>query len=518
VTVLLGLDLGTEGVRVGAFRPDGALIGSAEAEYPTSYPHPGWAEQDPEGWWRALGDAVRRAVPPDRRRSVIGIGLSTTSSTVVTLAHDGTVLRPAILWMDGRAAAEAEESGRVDDPVLRYSGGSAAVEWTVPKAMWLARNEPDIYSAAGRIVEAIDYLNWRLTGQWHATKLNAICKLFYDPVEGEFSSALYAKLGVPDLATKWPSSVLPVGAEVGRLLPEAADHLGLPTSTVVAEGGIDAHMAMLGMNVVKPGEVAMIAGTSVVHLIQSTDPVWHDGIWGPYPGALLDDLWLIEGGQVSAGSILRWAARLVGANDTESHRQLVNDASAIAPGAGGLLVLDFWQGNRTPYRDARLRGAILGLSLSHGAADIYRACVEALAYGTANVLDTFNKAGLEISSVTVCGGIRKNPLWLQTTADVLQRPLRLASVENPTLLAGAVAASVATGLYPSLRVGAAELATEASELEPAEAPAARYQEGYARYRRAVRAMRDLLHELADDGLQQAGGADSSAPSGGDVRA
>lgn len=496
--ILLGVDFGTEGVRVGALRADGRELATGEASYVTSWPRPGWAEQDPLDWWDALRDAVGQILQDIDGSDVCGLGLATTSSTVVTLDDEGRPLREAILWMDSRASQEAQETASVDHPVLRFSGGSAAVEWTVPKAMWLARHEPEVYARAAHIVEAIDYLNWRLTGEWVASRLNATCKMHYDPRDGGFPAELYAAFGVPDLPEKWPTRVLPVGSPLGTLLPSVAEELGLPGGVVVAEGGIDAHMGMLGMNVVHPGDVAMIAGTSVVHLTQAEDPVWHPGIWGPYPDALLDGLWLVEGGQVSAGAILRWLTRMVGAEDADAHERLTHQAAEVPPGSSGLLVLDFWQGNRTPYRDARLRGAVLGLSLAHGAPEIYRACVEALSYGTANVLASFEEAGMEVGALTLAGGIRHNPLWLQTTADVLQRSVHLTGAENATLRAGAVAVAVAVGESADLRSAAQHFAVEGTTIEPREQVAVAYQEGFARYRRAVDATRDSLHDLADE--------------------
>ncbi len=512
MSILLGIDVGTGSVRVGAIDPDGVTLATGKAGHPTRWPRPGWAEQDPTDWWTALRDALNQALAGLDRSQVIGIGVSTTSSTVVILDEGGRPLRDAIVWMDNRAADEAELTERTDHPVMRYSGGGAAVEWLVPKAMWLARHEPEVYRRAHRIVEAVDYLNWRLTGRWAATKLNATCKLHYDPIEGRFPAELYEELGVGDLPTKWPEAVLPVGACVGTLTESVAHDLDLPAGVLVAEGGIDAHMGMLGMNAVRPGDVGMVAGTSVVHITQSEGPVWHPGIWGPYPQALLEDRWLIEGGQVSAGSILAWLTRLTGTEDPGAHRDLAERAAQVPAGAKGLLVMDFWQGNRTPYRDARLRGAVLGLSLAHGASEIYRACVEALAYGTANVLAGFADGGIITRQIKLSGGIRHDPLWLQVTADVLQQPVELMEAENATLRAGAIAAAVATGREPELLTASDRLSSPTRTIEPRPELAEIYQDGLGRYRAAVEALREPLHDAADRAEHHEGDAVTSTSS------
>ena len=349
MSFILGVDFGTGGVRVGAFDLSALRLTDVSDEaYTTSYPHPGWAEQWPGYWWDAFVAATRKLL---RKRSITEVGcitVSTTASTMVVTEADGAPLRPAILWMDARADAEACFTGTIDHPVLRYSGGSDAVEWLVPKAMWVAKYQPETYRRAARIVEAVDFINFRLTGEWVGSKLNATCKWNYDPGIKGFHPSLFASFGIPDLQEKLPTRIIPVGEAIARMRPEVAEGLGITSRPLVIQGGIDAHMAMLGAATIDPGELLITGGTSVVHLTHTLEPKFIKGIWGPYPSALLEGRWLIEGGQVSGGSILSWMAEHIFGLSTEGHNGLIREVEKLPPCSSGLLTLDYWMGNRTP--------------------------------------------------------------------------------------------------------------------------------------------------------------------------
>lgn len=494
MSALLGIDLGTEGARVAVFGPDGATLATGEHGYPTRYPRPGRAEQDPDDWWRAVVVATRSALVEAGDPVIAGIAVATTASTVVVLDGDGRPLRPAILWMDARAGAESDLTARTGHDVLRYSGGADAVEWLVPKAMWLARNEPEAYRAAHRVAEAVDYLTWRLTGRWTASRMNACCKANHHPGGPGYPADLYALLGVPDLAGKLPPEVLPVGAPAGSVLGDVRAELGLRGEPEVAVGGIDAHLSLLATGGLAPGLVSVVCGTSNAFVTEIDAPVFTPEIWGPYPGALRDGHWLVEGGQVSAGSVLRWMSEDVLGVTRPRLPELLAEAARVGPGEHGLVVLDHFMGNRTPLRDPRLRGAVLGLTVGTTPAELYRAAVEGVAYGTRQVLESFITAGVPVEEIYVSGGIRHNPLWLQTTADVLGRPLRLVTGDNLTLRACAAIAATAIGTHPDLATAAAAFTPETTLVEPSRAYD--HDAGYALYRQATAATREVSHLLS----------------------
>ncbi len=497
MALLLGLDFGTGGIRVGVFDlATRTMRGENEVRYATTYPRPGWAEQSPVAWWNALGEATRGLMRDLGTPSIAGICVATTASTVVVAKRDGMPLRPALLWMDCRAAAEADRTARSNHKVLAYSGGSDAAEWLVPKAMWLAANEPATYAEADIICECLDYVNFMLTGRWVGSRMNATCKWNYDSTAAIFHDELYAEFGVPDLAEKLPSEILPVGAPIAPISEKAAAHLGLADHPIVAQGGIDAHMGMIGAGTLAPGELLLIGGTSVVHLFQLSAEQPVAGFWGPYPRALVDGHWLVEAGQVSAGSVLSWFAEEMFKLAPAGAEELRRTAEALPVGSTGLLTLDYFMGNRTPYRDPLLRGAVLGLSLGHDRAALYRSAVEGVALASANVLKRMDELGIESHRIVSSGGYARNPLWLRATVDAIGRPIELPVDANLTIIGTAGSAATGAGLVPDLFAAAEAVTQPTTTLEPDLADHARYSELLSEYLEATELLTPLSHRLA----------------------
>jgi ribulose kinase len=507
-SLVLAIDLGTEGARVGAFTRDGESLGSVHRGYPTRYPRPGWAEQDPDDWWTAVTDATRTLLASPRCAGagrVEALACATTASTVAVLDESGRPLRPAILWMDSRAWAQSAKTATLapSHPVLRWSGGSDAAEWLLPKAVWVAEHEPEVYARAAHVVEAIDYLTFRLTGRWTGSQMNAVCKYNYDPLTGRHPVELYAALGVSDLADKLPGTVAPVGSLAGPLTAEAAAALGVDPGAAVAVGGIDAHVSLLACGGEGAGLVSLVSGTSsalIAELEEPEDP--HDltvteEVWGPYPHALRTSRWLVEGGQVSSGSVLTWAGETIMGVARANLPALVQAASAVEPGAHGLRVLDTFMGNRTPHRDPRLRGAVVGLTLGTTRAQLYRATVEAVACGTRAVVDSFERSGVVCDRLVFSGGIEHNRLWQQVSVDVLGRAAEIVDGDNLTLRACAVIAATGAGHVASLDEGAALFAPHTRTLEPDPARHAVYRQTYDDYVGLLRTLRPVMHESVD---------------------
>ena len=499
---LLGLDFGTGGIRVGVFDLDSrTMLGEREVQYPTRHPNPGWAEQSPTDWWEALGQASRGLMRDLGSPFIDGVCAATTASTVVACKQDGTPLRPSLLWMDCRAAEEAARTARSQHPVLAYAGGSDAAEWLVPKAMWLSSHEPDVYAGADIICECLDYINFKLTGLWVGSRMNATCKWNYDSITRRFPDELYAEFGIPDLATKLPNDIKAVGAPIAPVSAAAAEHLGLVNRPVLAQGGIDAHTGIAGAGTLRPGEHLLIGGTSIVHLFQLAAEAPVTGFWGPYPHALVDDYWLVEAGQVSAGSVMSWYARDMFGLAPQERAALVQEAGALPVGGTGLLTLDYFMGNRTPYRDPLLRGAVLGLALSHTRADLYRSAVEAVALGSANVFRRIQDLGIPCNRIVSSGGYAKNPLWLRATVDAMGMPVELLGQTNLTLVGTAASAATGAGLFDDLFAAADAVAQPVTLVEPDLAAHARYGELLQDYLEATELLAPLSRKLASRQLE-----------------
>lgn len=502
---VIGIDSGTQSLRTGIFDLQGNPLIFATKEYPTYFPKPAWAEQDAADWWLAAKETVRECIAKSgvAVEDIIGICVDGTSSTVVPVDEKGEPLRRAILWMDSRAFRQVEAIAATGHPVLKYSGGQDAVEWMVPKGLWLKENEPDIYNRAAMIVESTDWLTWKLSGEWTASMCNATCKWNYARPEGGWPRDFFAAIGLEDILDKWPQRVLFMGDKVGELLPEVAQELGLKPGIAVGQGGIDAHAGMLGLNVVKPGRLALIMGSSTVHLGLSAEPIFDPGIWGPYPEAVVRGSWLLEGGQVSSGSIINWIREnFAGREEQEAKKKGVNvftilDAKAaeLPPGAEGLILLDYWQGNRTPLRDPLARGVIWGLSLKHGLGHLLRAAYEGTAYGTRHILETFAKTGFGIREIYACGGGTKSRLWLQIHADVCNVPIFLTKVAEASTLGTAICAAVAAGAFPTVEEAAQAMVQITDKIEPNAENHALYNYYFEKYVATYPRLKDLMHDM-----------------------
>jgi xylulokinase len=458
--LLVGLDVGTTGVKALAITPRGEVVASAEESYALSTPQPGWAEQDPEDWWRASEMALSRLGGEPER-----VGLSGQMHGLVCLDERGQVLRPAILWNDQRTAAEcAEIEERVGlERLIALTGNRALTGFTAPKLLWLRRHEPEVYERIRRIVLPKDYVRYRLTGEWAIDAADASGTLLFDVARRRWSDEVVAALDIP---TDW--------------LPPVSE------STEIAGAG-DQQAAALGVGVIEPGTVSVVLGTSGVVLAAlpayANDPQARvHAFCHAVPG-----VWEAMGVMLSAAGSLRWFRDALAPG--ASFDELTAEAARCEAGADGALFLPYLQGERTPHADPDARGALSGLSLHHDRGSIVRAMLEGVAYGLRDSLELLRELGVDPTAGRASGGGAHSRLWLEIVASVLELPLERSVVDEGSAYGAALLAGVAGGTFASTQEAVASCVRVRETLEPNAAWARRYTDGYARFRALYPAIR-----------------------------
>lgn len=502
---VMGIDYGTNGVRVGIFDLQGKEIVFSDEDVETIIPKNGWAEQSTFQWWNALGRASKQAlkvsgISPD---DIIGISYDQTSCTVIACDRKGRQLRNAILWMDVRAVKEAQEVTNSKDESLRINGfGNVSPEWMLPKVMWLKRHEPEIYKKADIICEAADWLGYKLTNKWTCNINNVTLRWYYDRANGGWPVKFYQKMGVGDVFKKFPETINDLGVVLGPLSQVAADNMGLNAGTTVGQGGVDATVGMIGMGAIRDGQTALITGTSHLLFAVTKKSMHKSGMWGTYTDCILPHLNLVEGGQISTGSIMKWFVTNMcqdliekGESSGESVYDLLNKpAIALLPGSDGLIMTDFWQGNRSPYTDGGIRGMIYGLSLENNRAHIYRAIMESIAYGTNNIIQEFKDNGFSPKDIVICGGAAYNDLFLQIHADVANIPLKVPNQLQAPCLGSAILAAVAAGEYADIPEAVTSMVSYNRVIKPIPENHRLYQKFFNQYKKIYPLFSGWMHQ------------------------
>jgi xylulokinase len=456
--VLVGLDVGTSAVKAVAISYDGEVLGLAEEPYELSTPKPGWAEQDPEDWWRAAQAALAR-IPAGP------IGLSGQMHGLVILDGDNRVIRPAILWNDGRTEAEcAEIEGLIGlDRVIELTGNRALAGFTAPKLLWLRKHEPESYARIRRVLLPKDYIHLKLTGEYATDVSDASGTLLFDVDKRNWSAEMCGALGIP---AEW--------------LPEALE------STEVGGAG-DQAAAALGVGIDRPGLVSVALGTAgiVFAVLERYSPDAQARVHTfchAVPGT-----WHAMGVMLSGGGSFAWLSELFAANPAT----LDTEAARWVAGTEGLLFAPYLSGERTPHSDPNARGAFTGLSLRHDRGALARATMEGVAYGLRDSLELLRDLGVDDAVGRISGGGSRSDLWTTIVASVLDLPLERTECDAGSAFGAALLAGVREGVFADAGEAVARCVRVTERLEPDQAWVATYAENYGRYRALYPALQPL---------------------------
>lgn len=470
----IGLDFGTESARMILVDVE---TGDEESEAIHPYRHgvlvrglpdgtplpPDWALQHPGDYREATEVLLRRATAAAGSHAIVGIGIDFTSCTMLPVTKDGTPLcllpeyagEPHAwvkLWKHHGAQRQADRLNALRPAFLDLYGDRTSSEWLHAKALQMLEEAPGVFAVADRIIEAGDWIVWQLTAQEVRSICQAGYKAHWQPGAGYPAAPFLASLhrDFPALLDKL-APPHPVGRRAGGLTAAWAERSGLPAGTPVAVALIDAHAAIPGLGVGEPGKVVMVMGTSTVHLLLSGRQVAIPGISGVVRDSVLPGLYAYEAGQAATGDALEWwvhtLAWAAGGRAEGVLAQLEREAVALAPGAAGVIALDWWNGSRTPLVNADLSAVVAGLTITTQPAEIFRSIVEATAFGTRQVIEIL-EAGNGVEPVTelwVCGGLTRSPLVMQIYADVTGRTLHASSTPHASARGAAVYGALAAG-------------------------------------------------------------------------
>lgn len=487
----IGIDLGTSAVKLLLVDEGGTIHSEVTKEYPLEFPHPGWSQQNPEDWKKAVFEGIPQLLQGFEASQVAGIGCGGQMHGLVVLDREDRVIRPAILWNDGRTAKEVEylneEIGR--EKLSRLTANIAFAGFTAPKLLWMRSNEPEHFARIAKIMLPKDYVNYILTGVHCCDYSDASGMLLLDVEHKCWSGEMLDICGV---TTEQMPALYESYEVVGTLKPEVARTLGLPESVKVVAGAGDNAAAAVGTGVVGDGGCNISLGTSGTIFISSSR-------FGVDPNNALhafahaDGGWHLMGCMLSAASCNKWLCDDI--LKTTDYAAEQRDITPEKLGRNHVYFLPYLMGERSPINDTNARGTFIGMTMDTSRSDLVQAVLEGVAFAIRDSFEVARSLGLDIPSSKLCGGGSKSPLWRTIFANVLGIPLELLKTEQGPGYGGAILAMVGCGAYPSVQAAVGELVEVASVVEPDEELTRRYEERYQQFRKLYPALKQTFAQL-----------------------
>lgn len=505
MAVFLGIDVGTSGTKTIAMQVDGEILASAMAEYPLSSPKSGWSEQDPEHWWKATIETVKKVIKAGKLKpdQIAGIGLSGQMHGSVFLDKQQQVIRPAILWNDQRTAAECAEiekkaGGR--EKLIGLVANPALTGFTAPKILWLRKNEPKNFDKTTQVLLPKDYVRFRLTGEYATEVSDASGTLLLDVKNRQWSKTLLDKL---DLKASLLPKVYESEDVTGELSAASAKLLGLKPGVPVVGGGGDQAAGAVGNGIVKRGVISATMGTSGVVFAHSDDvQIDPQGRVHTFCHAVRGK-WHVMGVVLSAGGSLQWYRNQLGQTEiaaakkikTDPYNLLTDAAAEAPPGCEGLFFLPYLSGERTPHADPNARGAWVGLSLRHTQAHLIRSVMEGATYAMRDSLEIINELKIPIREIRLSGGGARSKFWRQLQADLYGRRVVTINAEEGPAYGAALLAASGTGHYKGVAEACAATVKVVQTTDPLAEAKRIYTKCYPMFGRLYKSLKSDFAEL-----------------------
>ena len=487
----IGIDLGTSSVKLLLMDELGVIHQQVTREYPLEFPHPGWSQQAPEDWKDAVLSGLQELTANCDKRQIAGIGTGGQMHGLVVLDRDDNVIRPAILWNDGRTAAQVDYLNEVigKQTLSERTANIAFAGFTAPKILWMRENEPENFARIAKIMLPKDYVNYILTGVHCCDYSDASGMLLLDVAHKRWSKEMLDLCGITE--AQMPA-LFESYETVGTLRPEIAQLLGFPENVKVCAGAGDNAAAAVGTGVVGDGGCNISLGTSGTVFISSKQ-------FGVDPNNALHAFAHADGGyhlmgcMLSAASCNKWLMDdILRTKDYAGEQAPITDEKL---GTNHVYFLPYLMGERSPINDTNARGAFIGMSMDTSRADMTQAVLEGVAFAIRDSVEVAKSLGIPLTSSMLCGGGAKSPLWRRILANVLNMPLTIPASEQGPGMGGAMLAMVACGAYGSVAEACAKLVTVSETVAPDPEIAARYEARYRQFRLIYPALKGLYPQL-----------------------
>lgn len=485
----IGIDLGTSAVKLLLMQGDGKILKIVNREYPISFPRPGWSQQDPEDWYRETMAGLQELLAGSDKSQVAGISFGGQMHGLIVLDDKDQVIRPAILWNDGRTAEESDYLNQVigKESLSGYTANISFAGFTAPKVLWLKKHEPENFAKIHKIMLPKDYLAYRLSGVHCSDVSDASGTLFFDVKNRCWSKEMCEICGIK---REWLPKVFESYEAVGTLKPELATELGISGKTVIAAGGGDNAAAAVGTGTVGDGACNISLGTSgTVFISMKNFGVDKNNALHSFDHA--DGSYHLMGCMLSAASCNKWwMDEIIGT------KEYANEQEAIKTlGENHVYFLPYLMGERSPHNDPDARGAFIGMTMDTTRADMTQAVLEGVAFALRDSLEVAKSLGIQIARTKICGGGAKSPLWKKILANVLNICVDVPENEEGPSMGGAMLAAVACGEYQSVEEAAQAIVKIKDVIEPEPELAARYEERYQQFKKIYPVCKPLFGKL-----------------------
>ena len=490
--ILIGLDVGTSGAKCIAADGEGRVLASSTQEYPLYTPRPGWAEQNPEDWLTQSVAGIRELVADVDKSQVAGISFGGQMHGLVVLDEKDQVIRPAILWNDGRTFKEVDYLNGVigKEKLSQLTANIAFAGFTAPKLLWMRNNEPEKFEQIAKIMLPKDYLAYMLTGVHCTDVSDASGMLLFDVEHKCWSKEMLEICGVRE---DQMAKIFESYEAVGTLKPEMAEALGLSDKVIVAAGAGDNAAAAVGTGTVGEGKCNISLGTSGTIFI-SSKKFGVDKYNGLHSFAHADGYYHLMGCMLSAASCNKWWMEdIVGTSDYAGNQAPISDDKL---GNNHVYFLPYLMGERSPINDTNARGTFIGMTMDTTRADLVQAVLEGVAYAIRDSVEVARSLGIEIKSSKICGGGAKSPLWKKIIANILNAELECLESEQGPGMGGAMLAMVACGEYETVQAACDKIVHVASTVKPEPELVAKYEKRYQQFKKIYPACKQLFADFA----------------------